>query len=157
MKTESAVNIVRAILILLAGFVGCVTHAAEKTYGQVVVDEVTSIYDADTFTVTIRSWPPVIGERIKVRVKGIDAPELKAKCVDELRLARAAKQKTVEMLRAAKTIELRELGRDKYFRLLADVYVDGKNLADALIKQGFARRYDGGKKSPWCASKESAG
>ena len=40
--------------------------------------------------------------------------------------------------------------RGKYFRILADVYIDGKNLADDLIKAGHARSYDGGKRLGWC-------
>ena len=40
--------------------------------------------------------------------------------------------------------------RGKYFRILADVYVDGISLADNLIKAGHARVYDGGKRLGWC-------
>jgi tRNA G10 N-methylase Trm11 len=38
---------------------------------------------------------------------------------------------------------------NKYFRILADVYVDGVNLADELIQHGHAKSYDGGTKSSW--------
>ena len=39
----------------------------------------------------------------------------------------------------------------KYFRIAADVIVDGENLADMLIEAGMAVRYDGGKKThKWC-------
>ena len=40
--------------------------------------------------------------------------------------------------------------RGKYFRVLADAYIDDKNLADSLIKAGHARVYDGGKRLGWC-------
>ena len=41
--------------------------------------------------------------------------------------------------------------RGKYFRIVADVYADGENLAEALIDTGIAVRYDGGKKNnSWC-------
>ena len=41
--------------------------------------------------------------------------------------------------------------RGKYFRIVADVYVDGENLAEALIDSGMAVKYDGGKKNTsWC-------
>ena len=39
-----------------------------KTYGHVVVDEVTSIYDGDTFRCNIKDYPPIVGERIPIRV-----------------------------------------------------------------------------------------
>ena len=39
----------------------------------------------------------------------------------------------------------------KYFRIAADVIVDGENLADVLVEAGMAVRYDGGKKThKWC-------
>ena len=46
---------------------------------------------------------------------------------------------------------MRNLERGKYFRIVADVYVDGENLADILIDAGMAVRYGGGKKTfKWC-------
>ena len=54
------------------------------------------------------------------------------------------------MLRNGKTIELKNLKRGKYFRVVADVYVDGVSLADRLIKAGHGRPYDGGTKVSWC-------
>jgi endonuclease YncB( thermonuclease family) len=33
--------------------------------------------------------------------------------------------------------------RGKYFRIAADLIVDGENLADILIEAGIAVRYDG--------------
>ena len=41
--------------------------------------------------------------------------------------------------------------RGKYFRIAADVIVDGENLADQLIDACVAVKYDGGKKThKWC-------
>ena len=56
-----------------------------------MVKEITSIYDADTFRVNIEGYPPIIGERIPVRVLGIDAPELRGKCESEKIKARESK------------------------------------------------------------------
>ena len=53
------------------------------------------------------------------------------------------------MLKTAKVIELRNIQRGKYFRIVADVYVDDKNLADILIKNNLALPYDGGTKRDW--------
>ena len=121
-----------------------------KDYGNATVSEVTSIYDADTFRVNISGYPPIIGERMPIRVLGVVAPEIRGKCESEKIKAREAKQFTVQALRSAKTIELRNMQRGRYFRILANVYVDGKNLADGLIKAGHARAYDGGKRLVWC-------
>jgi len=47
------------------------------------------------------------------------------------------------------------LERGKYFRIAADVIVDGESLADMLIEAGMAVRYDGGKKThKWCGENE---
>ena len=42
---------------------------------------------------------------------------------------------------------LKNMEREKYFRVVADVIVDGENLADVLIEAGIALKYDGGKKT----------
>lgn len=125
-------------------------NAKPKNYGTVIVDEVISIYDADTFRVTIKDWPPLIDERISIRVAGVDAPELRGKCESEKSGARIAKKVTVELLRNATAIELHNMKRGKYFRIIANVIVDGKDLAAILIKKGLAVPYSGGKRQSWC-------
>lgn len=122
----------------------------DKTYGNALVDEVTSIYDGDSFRVNIHSLPGVIGNRIPVRINGIDTPELRAKCDHEKQLARKAKQITVNALRSADKIELKNIKRGKYFRLIADVYVDGNSLSEILINKNLAVKYYGGTKIDWC-------
>lgn len=120
-------------------------------FDNVKVDGVTSIYDGDTFRVNINSYPKIIGYRMAIRVNGIDTPEIRGKCKKEKLLARKAKQFTVSTLRSAKVIELRNMQRGKYFRIVADVYADGKSLANELIRNNLAVRYDGGTKTQnWC-------
>jgi len=70
----------------------------DANFGNVVVNEVTSIYDADTFRVNIDIWPEIIGMRVPVRVKGVDAPEIRGKCESEKVAALKAKQYTVSKL-----------------------------------------------------------
>ena len=123
--------------------------AADTTYGTVTVSEVVAIYDGDTFTANIAGWPPLIGERVKVRVAGIDCPEMRDDRPEVKALARKAKQFTVARLRAAQTIELRDMRRGKYFRILADVYCDGESLAEALLAAGLAKPYEGGTRPEW--------
>lgn len=144
-------RLIKSCLFCLLAFIAAdYSLASNKTFGSVIVSEVVSIYDGDTFKVNIREWPSVAGERISVRVWGIDTPEMRGKCEQEKQLARKAKQHTVAMLRAADTIELVNLRRDKYFRLLAEVSVDGKDLGYSLITNNLARPYGGGKKAGWC-------
>jgi len=124
--------------------------AADKTHSSVIVDEVISIYDGDTFRVTIHAWPSIIGVSMPVRVNGVDTPEMRGKCQTEKDIALLAKKFTIQTLRSAKTIELRNIKRGKYFRLVADVFADGQSLAEGLINKQLAVRYDGGTKINWC-------
>jgi len=124
---------------------------SNKNFGSVTVSEVTSIYDGDTFRANIAEYPEIIGYRMGIRVNGIDTPEMRGKCKQEKTLARKAKQFSVAKLRAAKVIELKNMKRGKYFRIVADVYVDGENLGQMLIAEDLAVPYNGGHKGKdWC-------
>ena len=56
-----------------------------------------------------------------------------------------------DILKDAEQINLKNMERGKYFRIAADVIVDGESLGDMLIEAGVAVRYSGGKKThKWC-------
>ena len=137
------------ILILTLLFVPL---SVAKTYGNLNVSEIVSIYDGDTFRVTLDGdMPRIFGENISVRVANIDTPEIRTKCVQEKKLARKAKQFTVQKIRESKVIVLKNVQRGKYFRIVADVYLDGVSLSNLLLEQNLAVKYDGGKKvKDWC-------
>ncbi|KHD87556.1 MAG: nuclease [Bdellovibrio sp. ArHS] len=109
-------------------------------------------YDGDTLTVNIPNVPALIGKNISVRVLGIDTPEVKTKNRCEKEAGKIARNLVANTLKNAKTVELHNVQRDKYFRILADVIVDGRSLKDILLKNNLAYSYDGGtKKHPdWC-------
>ncbi|WP_155722605.1 thermonuclease family protein [Bdellovibrio bacteriovorus] len=109
-------------------------------------------YDGDTLTVNIPNVPALIGKNISVRVSGIDTPEVKTKNGCEKEAGKIARNLVASTLRNAKTVELHNVQRDKYFRILADVIVDGRSLKEILLKNNLAYTYDGGtKKHPdWC-------
>lgn len=109
-------------------------------------------YDGDTLTADIPNVPALIGKNISVRVFGIDTPEVKTKNTCEKEAGRIARNLVSSTLKNAKNIELHNIQRDKYFRILADVMVDGRSLKDILLKNNLAYEYDGGtKRHPdWC-------
>lgn len=109
-------------------------------------------YDADTITVNIPNVHPLIGEKVSVRVLGIDSPEIKGKNKCEKDKARIAQRLVENLLKNAKNIELQNVQRDKYFRILADVVADGKSIKDLVIKNHLAYSYSGGTKLSvdWC-------
>lgn len=115
-----------------------------------IVSRIISVYDGDTFRVDIDTLPEIVGKNIAIRILGIDTPEIQGKCEQEKLLAIKARDLARDYLNNAKSIHLKNLSRGKYFRLLADVYVDGSNLADALLEKGLAVKYSGKKKSSWC-------
>ena len=149
-----SINIMRvkfiAVMLIVSISISISAKAKDKNYGNATVSEITSIYDGDTFRANIKGYPAIVGEHMSIRINGIDTPELRGKCDKEKQLARLAKQFTVEHLRAAKSISLKNVKRGKYFRLIADVYVDGVSLGELLIKNKHAIKYGGGTKVNWC-------
>ncbi|SET47045.1 thermonuclease family protein [Thalassotalea agarivorans] len=121
-----------------------------KQFGNVYVSQVVSVYDADTFRVNLQNFPDIAGKNMPIRVNGVDAPEIRGKCTYEKALAKKAKAFAQALLLNAKEIELKNMQRGKYFRFIADVYIDGKNLANLLIEHNLARPYQGGKRQSWC-------
>ncbi|ABB39602.1 nuclease (SNase domain-containing protein) [Oleidesulfovibrio alaskensis G20] len=113
----------------------------------VIVSRVTSVYDGDTFRCDIDGWPAIIGKNIGIRINGIDTPEMRDKRPQVKALAIEARDFVRSRLKEANVIELRNIQRGKYFRIVADVYLDGSvNLAEELIQRGLACEYHGGKK-----------
>ena len=85
-----------------------------------------------------------------IRIIGLDTPEtMFAQCDAERRLGYLAKERLSELLSKAE-IRVQRVGKGKYRRTLARVYADGKDVSDELIREGYARAYDGGKRKSWC-------
>lgn len=63
--------------------------------------------------------------------------------------AQIARQLTVDTLLNAEVIELRHTRRGKYFRIIADVYVDGVSLKDLHLQASTTRPYSGGNQEGW--------
>jgi micrococcal nuclease len=92
--------------------------------------------DGDTIAVNYQ------GEEKNVRFLLVDSPETNHPQLGEQPFGRKAKEYTSSIMKKAKEIELEfDIGpqKDKYGRLLAYVYVDGKLLQEELLKQGLAR------------------
>ena len=115
--------------------------------------EILHIVDGDTFEARVRVW---FGQEITtlVRIRGIDAPELKGKCGDELRGAMASRDALGRLLEAG-LVSLRDVNLDKYGgRVVASVDVRRAgvfdDVASAMVTAGWARPYGGGKREAWC-------
>lgn len=106
-----------------------------------------AIVDGDTLKIQARVWPNIVVEE-RVRLLGVDTPEMKAAAPCERALAQTAKQVTVEVLMAGKHITVTSNSRDSFGRILGDVRVDGISLSDTLLARGVARKF--GVKTAWC-------
>ena len=153
LKAKQALFMKRWVLFIVCLFPA---WSQAASYGTARVAAVVSVYDGDTFRANIAGWPALIGNNMPIRVKGVDAPEIRGQCESEKAAAREARQFTVDRLNNAQVIELRNMERGKYFRILADVYLDGVNLTGLLLNAGHARPYQGGKRAGWCSDVKEA-
>jgi endonuclease YncB( thermonuclease family) len=112
--------------------------------------EVMRVIDGDTFEARVRVWPGIAIDT-KVRLRGIDAPELHARCSSEYARAQAART-ALETILAEGSVAISRVGTDKYGGRV-DALASTGHTADvsaALLSGGFARSYDGGKRGSWC-------
>jgi endonuclease YncB( thermonuclease family) len=113
------------------------------------VDVIRTI-DGDTFEARVH-LSPGLDVTTRVRLRGIDAPELHAQCEKEFRMAEAA-SRALQRLLAEGEVTIYNIGPDKYQgRVDADVVTKWTpNVSSALLAGGYARAYDGGHRSGWC-------
>lgn len=132
------------IIILVVGF--CLIKAfmwANTTFHLLDISNKTTVasnayaIDGDTIHATID------GENKTIRMLLIDTPETVHPSKGIQPFGKVASDFTKQQIKKAKKVELEFVKSsdkvDKYNRLLAHVFVDGKNLQAELIKNGYAR------------------
>jgi len=122
--------------------------AAERIAGPVVAT-VVRVIDGDTIEARVRLWLD-LQLTTSVRIRGIDAPEVRGRCQTEKDLAATATRRLAEV--AVGEVTLIDIAEDKFFgRVVADVRAaDGTDLAAMMLADGLARPYDGGARATWC-------
>ena len=107
--------------------------------------ELISVIDGDTLLVEARPWPQH-SVTVLVRLRGIDAPELRAKCQTARQAAIRARTALAALVEGG--VRLTNIAGDKYFgRVVADVSgPDDANYAGQLLALGLVRPYDGGRR-----------
>ena len=105
------------------------------------------VVDGDTFK---------LGKR-RIRIIGIDAPEVHGQCAQEIRLAEQATARLQSLLNQGPFTMVGHVGelQDRYgrdLRTLTRRRPDGttQNIATELRESGLAARYMGGIKRSWC-------
>jgi endonuclease YncB( thermonuclease family) len=123
---------------------------AASARGGVHPAEVLRVIDGDTFEARVHVWPG-LDITTKVRLRGIDAPELKAHCPAERAMAEAARDALRDML-AEGTVGISAVTLDKYGgRVVADAATRSVASVSAELQvKGLARTYGGGHRRGWC-------
>jgi endonuclease YncB( thermonuclease family) len=119
--------------------------------------EVVRVIDGDTFEARVHVWPG-FELTTRVRLRSIDAPELKARCSEERAGAEAARD-ALRVLLNDRNVSIWSIGPDKYFgRIVAEVSTQRtSNVSAALLAKGLVRSYSGGHREGWCDLKVSGG
>jgi micrococcal nuclease len=143
------------LILIFVPLVACDTRPVVLSTDQAArplrVQAFHGCHDGDTCTVSLADLPPLFGQHINIRILGIDTPELNAQCEREKSLAQQAKALTESTVRQGKQIEITDVLRDKYFRILGRLVVDGEDLGSKLLAAGLAVPYNGGPKiKDWC-------
>jgi micrococcal nuclease len=126
-----------------AEFTGSIPAAQEYSA------EVLRVLDGDTFEARIGTG--LSRATTRVRLRGIDAAEMKARCSQEFTKALAARDALAKIL-AEGSVRLSAVGPDKYPGRV-DAYVSTRGTPDvsaALLKARLVRPYDGGRRRSWC-------
>jgi micrococcal nuclease len=142
-----AVGLVLVVaLVALAPF----RAAAAKLFRGPVEAVVLEVLDGDTFLAEAVVWPGHT-VRVNVRIRGIDAPEMTARCEAERAAAERARDALASLFGTA-TVAISNIAGAKYYgRVLADVTTaDGQGVASILLDEKLVRPYDGGRREAWC-------
>jgi len=118
--------------------------------GSIYPAEVLRVIDGDTFAARVRVWPGLDVET-KVRLRGIDAAELHARCSEEFSQAEAARA-ALQTILAEGGVTISQVGVDKYGGRV-DALAATRATADvsaAMLAGGWARPYQGGRRKSWC-------
>ncbi len=124
--------------------------AGSRLFAGPVEAQVLEVLDGDTFLADALVWP---GQtvRINIRIRGIDAPEMKARCAAERDAAQRARDALAELLLEG-GVALSNISGAKYYgRVLADVAIgEGRSVAPIMLGERLVRPYAGGRRAPWC-------
>ena len=112
--------------------------------------EVLRVIDGDTFEARVHLWPGLT-ITTRVRLRGIDAPEIKARCAAERAAAEAARDALQAILDQGEA-GIARVTLDKYGgRVVADASTSATpDVSGAMLQAGLARAYSGGRRDGWC-------
>ena len=104
------------------------------------------VYDGDTVTIIYENESDNCVYKSSVRIRGIDAPEMRTKNKIEKEVALKAKEEMTNLV-YQKYIKLENIDYDKYGRILADIYIKNINVSEYMVNKRLGIKYDGGTKN----------
>lgn len=112
-------------------------------------------YDGDTMTMQVATWHNQV-TLAKLRLYGVDTPEIKGGCAESKLLAKSAKKFTENALKSAKNIKVLVVAVDSFGRYVSRIVIDdNQELSTMLLDAGLAKPYTNLKKKPvWCKTKQ---
>lgn len=139
--------------------------------GRIAHCRVVDVYDGDTLTAIIQIYPGYFSQ-IKIRLNGIDTPEMRGGTIESKARAIDARNRLLQFITARSDIDFRKKStvdirtflnskipcmvfikcyhHDKYGRVLGDIYASSDttlpSFNELLVKDGYAVEYDGGTK-----------
>lgn len=142
--------LISGIMAAAAAMATTLPAEAEKAFRGPVEAVVLDVIDGDTFLADAHIWPGH-ALRVNIRIRGIDAPEMKSRCEAEREAALQAREVLTGLV-SQRTVSISNIGSAKYYgRVLADVATeDGNAVAEMLLEQKLVRPYAGGKRQGWC-------
>lgn len=111
-------------------------------FGREYSATVTGCHDGDTISVVIDLGLGV-SKKESIRINGIDAPELPTAA------GKASKDALIKLIMFKTiTVVTDRDKKEKYGRLLANIFIEETDVSEWMIKNGFAKEYHGGKRVP---------
>jgi len=128
-------------ILICVMFTSTMVMAGDVLRGPVPA-HVLRVIDGDTLEVRAHVW---LGQDIitRVRLAGIDTPELNGRCALEKKQARQARAALQHIIKSGQ-VTLRNIRYGKFAgRILADLETDdGQDPQEFLLQKGLARPYD---------------
>ncbi len=116
-------------MITLAGSIDSAKNKSSKPAAQVSDAYLVRVLDGDMFTANFTD-----GSTFNIRLNGIDAPESKQAFGLEA-------TRELRRLLTGRVLRISTTKKDRYQRLLADVYVGGVSVNESMIEAGYAWHY----------------
>ena len=136
-----AAQIHSLLFLMISLFVHSTAHGAPaqeaQTFGNAEIALVSKITADFTLVCDIQDFPPVVGQNMPVRIRGLESPQ----SVTSPDLHRFLKDLfTGSPNDPNRVILLKNIQRGESFCLIADIGIDGKDLGDYLVRKGLVNR-----------------